>query len=133
MILITRKNLYGLFALLSVVAILIYALAKTNYIWTDKTIDYLFFNAFWAVVVVLLDKYFNEKLQIEFNEIKSKFDKIRGVLVTDKDVIKTESIRLIINGVDDEISAIKAKRSLENKISEKDSVKKPGETKLTID
>jgi hypothetical protein len=131
--LFSRKNIYCISTVIAVLIMIIWAFSKTDYKWTSKTAEYLFFNAFWAVVVVLIDKFFHEQLQSEYNELKTKLDKVKGLIVTDEKMIKIENIRLVLNGKDDEISAIKANSIMDKKISETDSVKKPGRVKLSLE
>ncbi len=131
--LFSRKNVYGFAAILATLFIVIHAFSTTDYKWTSKTTENLFFNAFWAVVVVLLDKFFHEQLQSEYSRLKTKIDKVKGLIIADEKMIKTENIRLVLNDKDDEMSAIKAKSIMDKKISEKDSVKKPGHVNLSLE
>lgn len=120
---ISRKNIYALCVVVSIVLIFIYAFSKTNYIWTSETTQYFIFNAFWAVVVIFVDKFFHEKLQTEHDDLKTKIDKIKGKLVTEDETIRVDCIRLILNGRDEEISAEKAKASVEAQIGRTDPVR----------
>ncbi|KKP88321.1 hypothetical protein A2456_03330 [Candidatus Nomurabacteria bacterium RIFOXYC2_FULL_36_19] len=131
--LLTWKNIYLLSALISVFLIVLWAFIKTNCQWTNETIEYIFSNAFWAAVIILLDKFFHEKLKTKHDELKTKIDKLKGLIFTNESEVKIESIRLILSGDDEYVSASKAASAVKRQIEEKDPISKPGVVKLTLE
>ena len=120
---LTRKNVYGLLSIVAILVIVLYAFAKTNNTWTSETAEYLFFNPFWAVVVVFVDKFFHEKLQGEYDIFKIKISKLKAVLNDGKDIHDSSYLLSIIEGVDDDMSTKTALRHVQERDKKVDSVK----------
>jgi hypothetical protein len=124
---LTRKNIYGLSLFVVPFLILVGALIKTNYQWTSDTNQYLFFNPFWAVFVVLLDKFFQEKLQSECDELKIKVNKLKAVLNDGSDKHDTDYLLTIIEERDNDLSQERASKyvqKMQKKLNSDDIIKK---------
>ena len=116
--LVTKKHLYGTGLLFVVMSIIGYAFSKTSWTYTYDTTYYLIFNAFWAVAIVLIDKFFHEDTREELETLRVKINKIRGMTIQDTKTIAIDSIRSVLDGTDEKISAVKAKNFMEKKISD---------------
>lgn len=128
---LNRQTIYSVLIIVSVVAIIWWALARVNFDLKDSNIiDYLFFNPFWAVVVVLVDRFFNEKNIEELKIYKGKISSAGGAISTARDMGdgKSITIKSILNALSgDELIDIEIQKQKAQEFE--DVAKRAGQTK----
>lgn len=102
---INRQNIYLVMSIFASLFLIYWSFAKVDFnLKNPNLVDYLFFNPFWAVIIVLIDKFFTEKDMNDLKACKNKISAAGGAISTAREMGdgRSISIKSILNALSGE-------------------------------